>query len=70
MKARELHCDKYLEEDLSKYIFTDEVVFKGEKWEEENGLQKAKNMLLKKLIDLFMYILFYLRENVLTLFVF
>ena len=47
MKARELFCDKYLEEDLSKYIFTDEVVFKGGKWEEENGVQKAKNMLLK-----------------------
>ena len=70
MKARELFCDKYLEEDLSKYIFTDEVVFKGGKWEEENGLQKAKNMLLEKLIDLFMYILFYLWENVLTFFVF
>ena len=59
-----------MDEDLSKYIFTDEVVFKGGKWEEENGLQKTKNMLLEKLIDLFMYILFYLWENVLTLFVF
>ena len=59
-----------MEEDLSKYIFTDEVVFKGGKWEEENELLNAKNMLLEKLIDLFMHILFYLWENVLNLFVF
>ena len=31
MKARELFYDKYLEEDLSKYILTDEVIFKGGK---------------------------------------
>ena len=31
MKSRELFWDKYLEEDLFKYIFTDEVVFKGGK---------------------------------------
>ena len=36
MKARELFCDKYLEEDLSKYIFTDEVIFKGGKWTPES----------------------------------
>ena len=31
MKARKLFCDKYLKEDWFKYIFTDEVVFKGGK---------------------------------------
>ena len=31
MKARKFFWEKYLEEDWSKYIFTDEVVFKGEK---------------------------------------
>ena len=31
MKARKLFWEKYLEEDLSKYIFTDKVVFKGGK---------------------------------------
>ena len=47
MKVRKLFWEKYLEEDWSIYIyiFTDEVVFKEEKWEAENGLQKAKNML-------------------------
>ena len=45
MKARKLFWEKYLEEDWSKYKFTDEVVYKGGKWEAENGLLKAKNML-------------------------
>ena len=31
INARKLFWEKYLEEDLSKYIFTDEVVFKGGK---------------------------------------
>ena len=31
MKERKLFWEKYLEEDWSKYIFTDEVVFKGGK---------------------------------------
>ena len=31
MKAKKLFWEKYLEEDWLKYIFTDEVVFKGEK---------------------------------------
>ena len=31
MKARKLFWEKYLEEDWSKYKFTDEVVFKGRK---------------------------------------
>ena len=38
MKARELLWEKYLEEDRPKYIFADEVVFKGGKWEAENRL--------------------------------
>ena len=33
MKARKLFWEKYLMEDWSKYIFTDEVVSKEEKWE-------------------------------------
>ena len=45
IKARKLFWEKYSEEDLSKYKFTNEVVFKGRKWEAENGLQKARNML-------------------------
>ena len=31
MKARKLFWEKYLEEDWSKYKFTDKVVFKGRK---------------------------------------
>ena len=31
MKAKKLFCEKYLEEDWSKYKFNDEVVFKGRK---------------------------------------
>ena len=31
MKTRKLFWEKYLEKDSSKYIFTDEVVFKGGK---------------------------------------
>ena len=45
MKARKLFWEKYLEEDWSKYLFTDEVVFKGGKMRSRNGLQKVKNML-------------------------
>ena len=36
MKARKLFWNKYLKEDWSKYIFTDEVVFKGGKCKAEN----------------------------------
>ena len=42
MKARKLFWDKYLEEDWSKYVFTDEVVFKEEKWEVKMDSRKRK----------------------------
>ena len=45
MNERKLFWEKYLEEDLSKCIFTDEVVFKGGKMRNKNGIQKAKNIL-------------------------
>ena len=44
MKARELFWEKYLEKDWFKYKykFTDEVVFKGRKWEAEKDSRKRK----------------------------
>ena len=46
MKARKLFWEKYLEEDLLKYIHLLMNLFsKEEKLEAENGLQNEKNML-------------------------
>ena len=42
IKAKKLFWEKYFEEYWSKYIFTDELLSKKEKWETENRLQKKK----------------------------
>ena len=45
MKARKLFWEKYLEEDPLKYIFTDEVVFKGGKMRSRKWTPESKNLL-------------------------
>ena len=44
MKARKLFWDNYLEENWSN-IFTDEVVFKGEKMRSRSGFQNVKSII-------------------------
>ena len=45
MIVRKLFWEKCLEEDWSKYILTDEAVFKGKKIRSRKWAPKTKNML-------------------------